>query len=84
MDRIRFYGKYKDIVTNSDDPSRICRIHANVPSVYGEQELGWALPCLPFPDKNMANRYMPQVGSLVWIEFEEGNPQSPIWTGCSQ
>jgi hypothetical protein len=42
----------------------------------------WALPCLLFPDKNIAVKYIPSVGSLVWIEFENGDSNSPIWTGC--
>jgi uncharacterized protein involved in type VI secretion and phage assembly len=25
---------------------------------------------------------LPQIGAGVWVEFEQGNPDFPIWTGC--
>jgi hypothetical protein len=25
---------------------------------------------------------VPPVGANVWVEFEEGNPDHPIWSGC--
>ena len=25
---------------------------------------------------------VPIIGSAVWIEFEQGDPDYPIWTGC--
>jgi uncharacterized protein involved in type VI secretion and phage assembly len=25
---------------------------------------------------------VPPIGSGVWIEFEQGDPNHPIWTGC--
>jgi hypothetical protein len=29
----------------------------------------------------MGTFMLPQIGSGVWIEFEQGNPDYPIWTG---
>lgn len=68
-------------MTDALDPLGICRIRARVPSVYGDTESSWALPCLPFADKKIAAKYIPSVGSLVWIEFENGELELPIWTG---
>jgi uncharacterized protein involved in type VI secretion and phage assembly len=31
--------------------------------------------------QKMAVHYIPLVGSLVWIEFENGDSNYPIWTG---
>lgn len=81
MEKLRFYGKYRGVVTDALDPLGICRIRARVPSVYGDTESSWALPCLPFADKKIAAEYIPSVGSLVWIEFENGDLELPIWTG---
>ena len=25
---------------------------------------------------------IPQIGAGVWVEFEQGNPDYPIWSGC--
>jgi uncharacterized protein involved in type VI secretion and phage assembly len=25
---------------------------------------------------------LPMIGSGVWVEFEQGDPSQPIWTGC--
>ena len=81
MEKPRFYGKYRAVVTDALDPLGICRIRARVPSVYGDTDSPWALPCLPFADMKIAVENIPSVGSLVWIEFENGDLELPIWTG---
>ena len=30
----------------------------------------------------MGAYFIPQVGSGVWVEFEQGDSDYPIWTGC--
>lgn len=77
-----FYGKYRGVVTNNRDPRRIGCIRAKVPDVYGDQESGWALPVAPFGGNNMGFFAVPSEGAGVWIEFECGDPDYPIWSGC--
>src|SRR5262245_50965232 len=77
-----FYGKYRAIVTNIEDPLQIGRIKASVPDVMGDHESGWATPCAPFGGRGMGFFALPTVGAGVWIEFECGNPDYPIWSGC--
>lgn len=77
-----FYGKYRGVVTNNRDPRRIGCIRATVPDVYGEEESGWALPAAPFGGTETGFFAVPAVGAGVWIEFECGDPDYPIWTGC--
>jgi hypothetical protein len=43
----RFYGIYRGICTNVDDPDKNNRIKLKVPQVLGESETNWADPCLP-------------------------------------
>jgi uncharacterized protein involved in type VI secretion and phage assembly len=77
-----FYGKYRGKVTDIDDPLFMGRIRAKVPDVLGDDESGWALPCAPFGGANMGMFVLPTVDASVWIEFEHGDPDYPIWTGC--
>jgi len=77
-----FYGKYRGVVTDIDDPLMIGRIKANVPDVMGDDESGWAMPCAPFGGSGMGFFALPTVGAGVWIEFEHGDPDYPIWSGC--
>ncbi len=78
----RFYGKYRGTVTDNRDPIMKGRIKAQVPTVLGEEESGWALPCVPYAGSGIGFFFVPPVGANVWIEFEGGNPDYPIWTGC--
>jgi uncharacterized protein involved in type VI secretion and phage assembly len=77
--RSRFYGKYRGIVTAVD--AATMRIKAKVPSVLGEAETGWCMPCVPYAGPNVGFAFLPETGSGVWIEFEGGDVSYPIWVG---
>jgi uncharacterized protein involved in type VI secretion and phage assembly len=77
-----FYGKYRGTVTDNRDPSSLGRLRAKVPDVLGEQQSGWAMPAVPFAGKGVGLFLLPPVDALVWVEFEHGDPDYPIWTGC--
>jgi uncharacterized protein involved in type VI secretion and phage assembly len=77
-----YYGKYRGTVTDIQDPLMMFRVRAKVPDVLGDQESGWAMPCVPFGGSGMGLFGLPIVGAGVWIEFEHGDPDYPIWTGC--
>ena len=77
-----FFGKYRGIVTDNMDPLMVGRIRARVPDVMGDQESGWAMPCAPFGGDGMGFFAVPKVGAGVWIEFEHGDPDYPVWSGC--
>jgi hypothetical protein len=78
----RFMGKYRGKVSNNDDELSLGRIRATVEAVCGGEELGWALPCFPYAGPQVGLYLIPPVGANVWIEFENGDPAFPIWTGC--
>lgn len=78
----RFFGKYRATVTDNADPDRQGRIKAQVPAVMGETEVGWALPAFPFAGSGHGMVMLPEVGAMVWIEFEAGNLDFPIWSGA--
>lgn len=77
-----YFGKYRGLVTDVTDPLNLARLKARVPDVFGNKECGWALPCLPFAGQSMGFFALPKVGAGVWIEFEHGDPEYPIWSGC--
>jgi hypothetical protein len=77
-----YFGKYRGIVSDVDDPNNMCRIRATVPAVLGSESCGWALPAAPFAGDGHGMVMLPKVGSGVWIEFEAGRLDAPIWTGA--
>jgi uncharacterized protein involved in type VI secretion and phage assembly len=79
----RFYGKYRGLVVDNEDPETLGRLKVTVPSVLGEEVVtGWAVPCLPYGgDANRGILFVPEVGAGVWVEFEEGDLEFPIWVG---
>jgi uncharacterized protein involved in type VI secretion and phage assembly len=80
--RSRFYGLYRGIVADNDDPSRLGRIKAQVPSVLGSVQTGWCMPCVPYAGDQIGIAFLPEVGSGVWIAFEGGDASYPVWVGC--
>lgn len=77
----RYYGKYRGTVVNNVDPMQMGRIQAIVPDVSSLVPTSWAMPCLPGAGINTGLFTIPQLGSGVWIEFEQGDPDRPIWVG---
>lgn len=79
----RFFGKYRGLVVDDADPEMLGRLKIQVPSVLGADVVtGWALPCLPYGgDVNQGMLFIPEVGAGVWVEFEEGDLEFPIWVG---
>jgi uncharacterized protein involved in type VI secretion and phage assembly len=77
----RFYGKFRGTVVNNIDPMQIGRILVSVPDVLGPIPTSWAMPCVPIAGKQMGTYFVPQIGAGVWVEFEQGNPDYPIWVG---
>jgi uncharacterized protein involved in type VI secretion and phage assembly len=78
---IKHYGKYRGTVTENVDPMQLGRIQAMVPDVSGLLPSSWAMPCVPVAGKLSGVYVVPQIGAGVWIEFEQGDPDYPIWTG---
>jgi len=78
----QYYGKYRGKVENNIDPNNKGRIQISVPAVLGDSTLSWALPCVPYAGSGVGFFAIPPSGANVWIEFESGDPDRPIWSGC--
>lgn len=76
-----FYGKYRGLVADNNDPTQRGRLQVTVNAVMGEEAV-WAMPCLPYSGDGMGTYLMPEIGTGVWVEFEAGDPSYPVWTGC--
>jgi uncharacterized protein involved in type VI secretion and phage assembly len=78
----KYYGKYRGTVANNVDPLQIGRIQVLVPDVSTTAISNWAMPCLPWGGQQMGVFCVPLIGAGVWVEFEQGDPDYPVWTGC--
>ena len=78
----RFYGKYRGLVLNNVDPMQMGRLQVQVPDVTSLAPASWAMPCVPVAGIQNGMMALPMIGSGVWIEFEHGDPDYPIWVGC--
>ncbi|HVU48564.1 MAG TPA: phage baseplate assembly protein V [Terracidiphilus sp.] len=77
----KFYGKYRGTVIENIDPLQTGRVMLQCPDVLGETPSSWAMPCVPAAGVQSGMFIVPAIGSQVWVEFEQGNPDYPIWTG---
>lgn len=78
----QFFGKYRGQVANNLDPMQQGRLQVSVPSVLGTGRLSWAMPCVPYAGAGVGFFMIPPVGANVWVEFEGGDTNHPIWSGC--
>jgi len=77
----QYFGKYRGSVINNIDPMQIGRLQVMVPDVLGPSISSWAMPCVPLAGPQMGTYFVPLIGAGVWVEFEGGDPDYPIWTG---
>ena len=76
-----YFGKYRGEVTNPLDPQGMGRVQVSVPDVLGDGRMAWAMPCAPFAGPGVGFFAIPPIGAKVWVEFERGDPDYPIWVG---
>ncbi|MEE8058318.1 MAG: phage baseplate assembly protein V [Pseudomonadales bacterium] len=77
-----FLGKFRGKVESNVDPQNLGRIQISVPLVLGGGQFSWAMPCVPYAGPTVGLFALPPVGANIWVEFEGGDPDYPIWSGC--
>jgi hypothetical protein len=75
-----FPAIYRGTVVDNVDPLNTGRLQVQVPSVAGTTSL-WAVPCVPFASTSNGFLTLPPVGAEVWLQFEDGNENLPVWAG---
>jgi len=78
----QFFSKYRGKVASTQDPLHLGRVQVQVPAIFGEGRTSWALPCTPYAGNDIGLFMVPPVGTNIWVEFEGGDPDYPIWSGC--
>ncbi len=75
-----YTGKYRGKVLSTEDLTMSGKLLCEVPALPG-MLLNWATPSVPYAGIEQGLFALPPEGSDVWIEFENGNPDNPIWSG---
>lgn len=88
MPRDKFFGIYRGIVEYNADPLISGRIKVRVPNVDGPlddvqiSDLNWAWPINIFGGGyHFGSVIVPIVGASVWVMYEEGNRNNPVYLG---
>lgn len=69
------FGIYRATVVNRSDPQNKRRLQVVVPDALGE-EATWAEACVA-----PGSRARPMEGATVWVQFEGGIAERPVWGG---
>lgn len=77
----KHYGKYRGTVIDNIDPLQIGRLMVQIPDVSNVIPSTWAMPCVPFGGIQSGFYAVPDIGAGVWIEFEHGDSDYPVWVG---
>jgi len=78
----QFFGKYRGKVESNEDPLKLGRLQVSVPAIYGEVVQNWAMPSVPYAGNGVGFFALPPKDANIWVEFEGGDPDYPIWSGC--
>lgn len=73
----RFYGLYRGVVTENNDPLGQNRVKVQVPQVLFDATTDWAW----VQQAHGVQVDAPEIGQGVWVQFEGGDPSFPVWVG---
>lgn len=75
----RYYGVYRGKVVSTIDPDNMGKIMVNVPEV--THDVNGQIPNPAFPLFPVMADFPPEVGDGVYILFEDGRSEFPVWIG---
>ena len=77
----KFHGLFRATVVNNVDPMQLGRLQVMVPDVSGLALSSWANPCFPTGGPGMGFFSVPMISAGVYVSFEQGDPDYPVWLG---
>jgi len=78
----RYYGTYRGIVVSNIDETNRGLIFVSVPAISGDDVLAYeAFPKMPFAGADHGMFFPPEEGETIYVQFENGGPQFPIYEG---
>ena len=72
----KVYGVHRGVVLDNVDPLLARRLRVLVPDVTGDTG-ACAMACLPAS----SSAELPSAGDQIWVAFESGDPDRPVWLG---
>ncbi len=69
-------GKYRAIVVDNKDDKKARRVRVEIPTFGKHAQTHWC-----HPSSMLKHDFVPEVGETVWLEFEMGDPQFPVYSG---
>ncbi|MBL0163875.1 MAG: baseplate assembly protein [Xanthomonadales bacterium] len=84
MNANTYPGLYRGTVMPFPDPEFRGRLLLTIPDVLAFVPSTWAEPCTPLsgPPGPMGVYMVPPPGAGVWVMFEHGDVNNPVWIGC--
>jgi uncharacterized protein involved in type VI secretion and phage assembly len=81
--RGRLPGLYRGVVKDNDDSQGgTARLLVSIPGLLDDSLTVWAKPCVPYAGAGVGFYSLPPIDAQVWIAFEAGVINNPVWIGC--
>lgn len=75
----RYYSEYRAYVVNNEDPKKEGRLQLLIPGIVDDESEYWAPSSGTFAGQGYGWHFIPPIGSLVWVSFENGSAEFPVW-----
>jgi len=77
----RYYGNYRGFVLSNEDPLKMGRLQLRLPHLNPnvKDDETWAWPISSWGGKDYGIQLLPQKGDMVWVQFENGDADYPLW-----
>ena len=77
-----YYGIYRGVVKDNQDPDNYGRVKVHVPQIHGDSYPDvWAWPKAAWAGNKCGFFMIPDVGQTVYVVFDHGRPDKPLWDG---
>lgn len=76
----RYYGVYRGVVVDNEDPDMRGRLIIKVPGIWGDDiHEKWVFGKGLYAGSDIGFFALPNKGDGIWVSFENGDPKYPVW-----